>query len=363
MNLAKVLAKRPEVELHIVTLSPWVRGDQSITLPEGYVLHVIKSGIPFIHRGWPVRLPLNSVIGFRDERWKVMRKLREIRPDIVHGHGTESAYGLVAAESGFPAVVSMQAVMTELVKVTPSYPFRCRAAQERRATKKGRFFMGRTHYDMGFIRSINPAATIFDIPEAINPIFFDEPWNDPPGQRVLFVGSFYPFKGVPLLIKAMGKVRKTVPGAELGLVGSASGSVREEVETQLAEQGLSDCTRFYGFLDSEQIAALHRECALFVLPSLNDNSPNVLAEAMVSGMPLVAHDVGGVASMFENGVSGTLVKCGDIDALADAVQDLLLNREKRIQMGRAARALAERNRPSSVADKTLAAYQTIISEW
>ena len=47
-----------------------------------------------------------------------------------------------------------------------------------------------------------------------------------------------------------------------------------------------------------------------MIPSVNENSPNSLAEAMVSGMPIIAYNVGGISSMFENGKSGILVEAG-----------------------------------------------------
>jgi glycosyltransferase involved in cell wall biosynthesis len=78
--------------------------------------------------------------------------------------------------------------------------------------------------------------------------------------------------------------------------------------------------RFLGPLAKEGVAELMRRADLFVLPSLHENLPVVLAEAMASGLPAVATRVGGVAELLDHADAGTLVAPGDPAALAEAIR-------------------------------------------
>jgi glycosyltransferase involved in cell wall biosynthesis len=76
---------------------------------------------------------------------------------------------------------------------------------------------------------------------------------------------------------------------------------------------------------------------LLVIPSKSEGLPLVLLEAMAMEVPAVACDVGDIASAIETGVSGMVVPAGDIDALSDAVQQLIADTDRRNAMGKAAR--------------------------
>jgi glycosyltransferase involved in cell wall biosynthesis len=360
VSLAKVLGARDDIDLHLVTLNPWVLRDQQVEV-DGYTVHVVKNGIPFLHRGVPPRYPLDEISRYAIDRRRLVRKIREINPILVHAHGPEQSFGLAAMDTGVPWVVSMQGVMNELLKIIPSLRLRLVAPLETRVFEQARYIGGRTHFDKGYARKVNPNATILDLPEAMNECFFERAWQDPPNQRVLFLGGCQKHKGLHWLIDALGRISTDFPEIVLEVIGGGS----KEAESGLKEQAKSSGVNlnFMGVKSAEEIAELHRACSLFVLPSEADNSPNALAEAMASGMPVVAFDVGGVASMFEDGKSGLLVPFGEANDLADAVRKLLESEELRTRLGKNAREWAERNRPEHVAEVTCQAYQKIIREW
>src|SRR5208282_6575682 len=96
-------------------------------------------------------------------------------------------------------------------------------------------------------------------------------------------------------------------------------------------------------------------------PSGNENSPNTLAEAMVSGLPVIASAVGGIPSMVEHGQTGWLVPPRNPAELANASLQLLNDPELRARLGGAARQQArDRHRPEHVAAQTAQAYQEIL---
>lgn len=358
MHLSNAMAAMPDVELHLITFCPWVSRSQTVEV-DGMFVHVLKNGIPFLHRGYPKRFRIDAISGYLLESKQINRLLNRIQPDIVHAHGVENEYALAAIRGNYPYLISIQGIVAEFNKTDPSPYFDIMEPLEALAVQRSQYFTCRTHFDTGFVRRLNPDAKIFDIPEAMGPVFFEGQWDCPSGKRVLHVGGASPRKGLHELIEAMGLAVKQIPDVSIDAVGNFPVD-RQQALQQLADEN-SVAIRFHGFQPSEKIAELHRQCSVFALCSSNENSPNTLAEAMVSGMPVVSYNVGGVSSMFKDGESGILIKPHDIEALASAVAELLVDKDKAKAMGRSAADFARaRNHPDHVAKETLAAYEFIL---
>ena len=80
-----------------------------------------------------------------------------------------------------------------------------------------------------------------------------------------------------------------------------------------------------GSLSAKEMRAQFLKSHLFICPSVMENSPNSLCEAMLLGMPVVAAKVGGIGDLVENGAEGLLFPRGDSQALADDVCNLFEN--------------------------------------
>ena len=97
-----------------------------------------------------------------------------------------------------------------------------------------------------------------------------------------------------------------------------------------------------GYLDSDvKIMTAYCAADIFVLPSLEDNLPNTMLEAMSCGTPVVAFDVGGMPDAVINGVTGQLVSMGDTRQMGKAILSLIFNSEKRGGMGKECRKKIE----------------------
>ncbi|MFH1953338.1 MAG: glycosyltransferase, partial [Pseudomonadota bacterium] len=98
-----------------------------------------------------------------------------------------------------------------------------------------------------------------------------------------------------------------------------------------------------GYLDSdEKIRDAYTGADIFILPSLEDNLPNTVLEAMSCGTPVVAFDTGGIPEMVANGITGQVVPLGDSVKMGEALVSLIFSSEKRETMGKECRKKIEK---------------------
>jgi glycosyltransferase involved in cell wall biosynthesis len=139
-------------------------------------------------------------------------------------------------------------------------------------------------------------------------------------RTILFAGSLIERKGVRHLLAAMADVRRNFPDYRLVLLGE--GRLRAELESRTASLGLHAAVEFAGAQPPAKVAEWMRRAALLVLPSLEEGLGAVLLEALASGTPCVASDVGGIPEIITE-ETGRLVPPGDPQALTDAICGLL----------------------------------------
>jgi len=357
VNLSNALAASSDMELHLITESTRISSTQRAQ--KGRItFHAVKTGIPFLNRGFPPWLPLDMLTRFRANVTRLLQEIQAIGPDIVHAHGTEAAYALTAVNSQLPCLISIQGIITEYYKTDPCLRSRIVRHYEQDCVRRARYFTCRTSFDTGFIRSVNPNARIFTIHEAMNPVFFQNEWRVRDVDRLLYVGSLEARKGLDVLLEALKAVVQTRPKTMLTVIGGGDQTPYRQLCARLQ---ITDNVQFLGFQSAEQIAKHHLESQMFVLPSGNENSPNTLAEAMVSGLPVIASAVGGIPSMVEQGQTGWLVPPRHPAELANAILQLLNDPEQRARLGQAARQCArDRHLPEHVAAQTMEAYQEIL---
>jgi glycosyltransferase involved in cell wall biosynthesis len=357
VNLSNALAERSDVELHLVTESSRVSSTQR-TQKGRIAFHVVKTGIPFLNRSFPPWLPLDTLTGFQANVVRLLKEVQAIEPDIVHAHGTEAAYALTAIQTRLPCLISIQGIITEYFKTDPCLRSRIVRHYEQDCVRRAKYFACRTSFDTGFIRSVNPDARIFTIHEAMNPIYFQNEWRVRDEDQLLYVGSLEARKGLDILLEALKLVVQTKPKAMLTVIGGGNQTPYRQLCERLQITGN---VQFLGFQSAEQIAKRHLKSQMFVLPSGNENSPNTLAEAMVSGLPVIATAVGGIPSMVQHGQSGWLIPPRNSAELANAILELLNDPGQRARLGQAARQRArDRHLPEHVAAQTVEAYQEIL---
>lgn len=156
---------------------------------------------------------------------------------------------------------------------------------------------------------------------------------------VLMVGRLLQEKGVREFVEAAAMVRKRVPAVEFLLAGDSDPGNPSSIDPRVvAEWQRRGDVSFLGH--RPDIRELIQAADLAVLPSYREGMPRSLLEAAACGLPLVATDVPGCREIVSNGVNGLLVPPLDTKRLAEAIIELLGNRERREAMGKRSRAMA-----------------------
>lgn len=124
--------------------------------------------------------------------------------------------------------------------------------------------------------------------------------------------------------------------ADFRLIIVGGGPEHEALQRRIEQLGLTQTVRLLG--NRSDVATLLAESDVFVLSSIAEGMPLTLLEAMASGLPVVATEVGDVASLVENGTTGTLVPPGDAPALAEALDTYIADESLRRRHGGAGHA-------------------------
>lgn len=153
------------------------------------------------------------------------------------------------------------------------------------------------------------------------------------------VGRLAAVKNQELLVRAFDTLnrRGIQPHREICLLIVGDGPQAEYLSAVINDLSLQDLVYLTG--DRDDIPELLRIMDVFVLPSLAEGISNTLLEAMATGLPLIATDVGGNPEVVRNGVNGFLVPSADVEAMADAMESLINDCEMRLRMGKAGREI------------------------
>jgi sugar transferase (PEP-CTERM/EpsH1 system associated) len=279
-----------------------------------------------------------SVMGLRPGNDPVMllrlaRLLRRERVDIVHTRNAEPFfYGFLSARLARVPIV----VHSEHGRTFPEQPLRARTqrlllrgvdaafavSEQLRADLVREIGIDGSSMEILYngvdTRAFRPRAAPASPAQAAGPL------------RIGSVGRLVPVKNYALLLHAFAQLPPAA--AQLVLVGE--GPERAKLEQLADELGIHGRVEFAGHRDD--VSELLRGMDIFVLPSMSEGMSNTLLEAMASGVPVVASDVGGNREIIESERSGLLFPSGDTAAALAQLTRLIGNSELRHTLGRAA---------------------------
>ena len=329
---------------------------------DGLRFHRTRARVDGLYR-WPL---VQEVTQMRDLERRVEAVARAEKPDILHAHSPVlnafPALG-VGRRLGIPVVYEVRAFWEDAAAdhgTAPAWGPRYRLTRGLETTALRRAQAATTICEglRGDIvaRGIAP-ETVTVIPNAVDiEKFPGAEAPDPaltrslglgPGPILGFIGSFYPYEGLDVLVDALPAIRAQIPSAQVLLVGG--GPDDERLRARAAAAGAGDAIRFVGRVPHTDVPRYYDLVDVLVYPRRHSRLTDLVTplkplEAMAQGRLVVASDVGGHRELIQDGVTGALFRAEDPAALAATVVQLLRAPERFPEIRRAARHMVETER-------------------
>jgi glycosyltransferase involved in cell wall biosynthesis len=355
---------------------------------------------PITPRNWRIHMIKHLLINWvynNDFEKDYLQLINEIKPDIIHIHGTENSFSCIIGKTNIPIVVSIQGVASviahkymsglssrylkmaninfrqKLKSILLSKSFKWEynkikkmAIIESNNLKDCQFIIGRTNWDRRITSILAPKARYNHVDEILRDSFYSSFWSikDDPFLRIhSTLGNSY-FKGFETICQSLNELHKIGIKIEWRIAGVKDTDlivklVRKKLGKNFPYKGLI----FLGNLGEGELIKKMLEADFFVMASHIENSSNSLCEAMMLGMPCIATFAGGTGSLLRDGKEGILIQDGDPWALAGAILELSENRKKTTEFGAEARAKAlQRHNKEKIINELLTIYKNIVNE-
>lgn len=174
---------------------------------------------------------------------------------------------------------------------------------------------------------------------------------------LLFVGRLSEGKGLLDLLAAAERLEDEI-AFRLLLVGD--GPMADELESQIESRDLGHVVELLGY--REDVPALMASAEVLALPSYREGTPRVITEALAAGTPVVSTTIAGIPEQVSDGETGFLVEPGDVEALTDRIQTLLVDAETREAMGEQAETSVSKFAQGRARDAYRELYEALLAE-
>jgi glycosyltransferase involved in cell wall biosynthesis len=318
--------------------------------------------------------------------------IEQYQPDVIHVHGSEDNFGLIAETCKIPIVISIQGLLTiyaekyfdgipfsivkkyerpynKLIRKTFSFKFALfqrKSIREKRILKMVNYVFGRTEWDKHATSILSPQSKYFVSNEILRTPFYNNVWSKTqfhtPLQIVTTLSDSL-YKGFETIVNTCNVLlQQTGLSFEWHILGITHESdVVRLVHLWKNAEPLN--IYFHGQKDENQIMEFLKNSDIYVQPSHIENSPNSLCEAMALGMPIIASFAGGTNSLLEHNKEGLLFQPGEHYSLAGKILYLSANFQTAAEMAVAARKRAIlRHNKEEIITSLLEKYNKMIIE-
>ena len=174
-----------------------------------------------------------------------------------------------------------------------------------------------------------------------------------------FIGHLGNHKGLEILLHAL----SLMDASKVRLLIVGTGDDAEHLQMFCHERGLDPYVTFCGHVENQRIAAIYQQIDVLIVPSIwPENSPVTITEAMASGIPVIASDVGGISELVEDGVTGYLVPLRDSLAIAERIGRFLTRPELLKTMGERALAKIQSYQMRQQVERLVDVYREVLAQ-
>lgn len=324
---------------------------------------------------------------------KSLSVIRSEKPDIIHVFGCEWPFGLVAEHTEVPVVIHIQGAIVPYANALypPKYniwnyikalKFNFpriisaklveinninRAQMERKIWNSVSNYMGRTCWDKALSSVMHPQRSYYHVDETLRPLFFESSnkWKGKKdGKCILFTTGCTTFwKGPDMMMKTARILKDLGFDFEWLVAGHFPKTLKKVVEHSEKDEFLKNNIKFVGPLQPTDLVKALSESTMYVHTAYVENSPNSICEAQCLGVPVVSTNVGGIATLLDNGESGGLVPANDPWQLAHAIITLASDEQKMMEYSQNGMSLAhERHNIQNIKNQLMSCYEDIIAK-
>lgn len=198
-----------------------------------------------------------------------------------------------------------------------------------------------------------PSKKVAMIPNPVSP-FYQQGHRSEQKYDFLFVGEINPRKGVKRLLKSFFELRSAREFSDITmcLVGPVTDQVYFDKLKKQFDFTENVHISYLGYKTKEELRKIYYQSGIFVLPSYSEGMPNVLLEAMSTGLPVIGTRIPGIIENIDNGKTGLLFE--NDESLALAMRTLLTSHELRVSLGKSGeRFVSTERNPTFIFDKYL----------
>lgn len=358
----------------------------------------------------PLRATKTSKIDKLKKYWGITKKneyflckqeavecIKKFKPDIIQIFGIEHGLASIVELTNIPTVVHLQGLLNpynnafyppEFNKLScliygniireyiirngliyKKKNIKDGAKKEKRRFKHVKYIMGRTDWDHEISSLYSPQAQYFKINECLRPEFLETNYkqHNIDKNNIILVSTISEtfYKGFDTILKTAQVLKDDLNiNFHWHIIGLNGNSPFIRIfEKQCGIYSKNYPIVFKGVLNSVALKKELSNSDIFIHPSYIDNSPNSVCEAQVSGIPVIATNVGGISSLIEQNKTGLLVPSNAPHEIAYFVIKLANNDEFRNNIIKKAMETAkERHNPKKICSDILEAYKCIINK-
>ena len=390
--LADHLKNIEGIDLHIAFY--WGKQIPHFTI-DGITYHpVLREGDDSRLGRYVIRLKSQFAYGGSEKQvQRLLDVVNALEPDIIHIHGSEENFGLIAQHIDSDRIVlSIQGLLGPCFeKLYSGYSkssilrkefflkkilfegenancrrFKLRVKDERIMFQHIHNIIGRTDWDKNCSLALNPSRHYYVVNELLRSEFYRTEWLPVINRKSYIIVTTVSnglYKGVETIYKTADILKRANFDFVWKVIGvSSSDSIVKLTEKILGFGADGINIEFLGRRDASGMIEELCTSDIFVQVSHIENSPNSLCEAMILGMPIIASFAGGTSSILSDKEDGILIQDGDPFCLAGTIISSRSEYETMIKMGKNARNKAlERHNHQNVANELLNVYNSVIN--
>ena len=387
-SLAEELCGNDNVKLSVATISPLVN-----KLTEIRGKKIVHYAIPRYS---------NDISYDKKYEETYLKIYQEIKPDIVHIHGTEYPHSLAALRAcgAKHTVISIQGLVSSIssyylagislkdIALNPTLHDILRSGllkQKKEMVRRGEYevqllkeaenVIGRTEWDYSQLRAIAPHVTYYHCDEILRKVFYEgDTWEySRCNPHSIFLSSGgYPLKGLHKVLEAMPLVKRFFPDVTVRVAGDditySNCNVKEKIKIstygrilrkRINEYDVSSNISFLGPLTAEEMKQEYLRANVFVCPSSIENSPNSLCEAQILGVPVLASYVGGTPDLMRNDEEH-LYRFEDVEVMSEKICQIFAQKENMPRLQTIREYAFKRHDTTTIVNDVLNIYKDIL---